>query len=261
MKKIRSHKKIIITGVEIPIEKIAALNDEERWAYYLLGFIANEMNSILKLLVLSLNSNGSEQRFRHMPELINSSILFRMAAGKSFEAMLQLRTREFRTVFSHVISKHLPNANNRWKEVNQAFNSATWLGRMRNGVIFHYPTLAEWKEITTPDDSWEPDEFYFSDGAADVYFDASEIVGQNWVLMVVGGGSPPKTKMEAQVRYEKLIKDTVDLVGLLKAFAMDSLAVFIADHLFGGTPSVKTMGTVRGTNIEAASIPTWVFRE
>lgn len=256
------HKQMTVSRVKIPTHLIAALSDNERWAYYLMGYIANELNYILKLLVISLKSNESKERFRHMPEIIQSSMLFRLAMGKSHEAMLQLRTGEFRKVFNSVISKHRPSANARWKEVNAAFNSsARWLGKLRNGTIFHYPTLDEWSKIITPDSTWEDDEFYFSKDAWDVYFDASEIVGQSWMLTMIGNGIPPTSKEDAQKKFEDMINTCVRLVGLLRTFVMDCLEVFIADYLLGSNPSVEQLGHVRGTNIDSVTVPTWVFRD
>lgn len=260
MKKRDVDRAIVVKGVSIPVEKIEALTDTQRWAYYLLGFIANEMGSILRLLGHSLDAHGDQRRFRHMPELIQSSMLFRLAAGKAFEAMLQLRTGEFRSVFKEIIEQHLEDANARWSEVNTAFNNATWLGALRNGGIFHYPKLSDWKDITKPNENWENDQFYFSEGPYSIFFDASEVIGQNWTLSTISKNAPPATKEEAQKRYEQLIDTTINLATLLQKFVVDSATVIIADHFFQGNPPTQELGTVKGPAIDSIKIPVWTYK-
>lgn len=252
-------KSIFVYGVSIPANEISKLNDEERWAYYLLGYIANELNCLLKLLSHSLNLNSEMERHCHMPELIQSSILFRLAAGKSYEAMLQLRTKEFRKVYLEVISKHLDRADDRWNEVNKAFNQAKWLSKLRNKVIFHYPSVSDWAAITKPNNDWEDDQMFYSEGARDIFFDASEVIGQNWALMEIGNGKTVDSKEDAQQRYEKLISTTISLSNLLRSFVMDSLAVFIADHLCKGNPESKSLGSVTAVDVNSINIPTWIY--
>ena len=226
-----------------------------------MGYIINELNIIVKLLSHTLHKQQDERPFTHTVEMIQVSMLFRLAAGKCHEAMLQLRSREFRDVFVNVIAKHAPTANAQWVELNKKYKSAKWLGRLRNGVIFHYPSPAEWIPITKPDKHWEDDQFYFSEALWSNFSGGSEIIAQFWALITIANGKPPTTKEEATTLYNHLVTTTIDLVNLLIDFLNNSLSAFIDGHIYSGKTPIQKLGTVNATKASSVKIPLWLYME
>lgn len=260
MKKLRN-KKLDMHEISISADKVLALTDNERWAYYLMGYITNELNIIVKLLAQTLNKQPDDRAFTHTADMIQSSMLFRLAAGKCHEAMLQLRSKQFRNVFTNVIAKHCPTANAEWRNLNSKFNSAAWLGKIRNGVIFHYPSPSEWCEITKPDEHWKDDKFYFSKALWSNFSEGSEIIALFWTCVTIANGNQPATKDEATKLYDHLVTTTIDILNLMINFLNMSLTVFIDDHMFSGNTPVKNLGTVNCVKASSVKIPFWLYME
>jgi hypothetical protein len=251
---------IDVFGYRIPVTAIASLSSSQRWTYYILGLMANELGCILRLVSHSLDPHDDNRRYRHIPDMIQTTMLLRIASAKVAEARLALATKDFKDAFESLVLPHMENGAERRKEINKAFEAAPWLGNLRNEISFHYPEPAKWEALTTPTDEWEDDHVYFGNDPINHFFDASEVITQAWTIQHSGKyKSHPSTQAESETRYFKFIDDSISLTTLLHNFFVDSAMALIEGHLLRGNQSPEYLGRVPGSSLESIKIPTWVF--
>ena len=111
-----------------------------------------------------------------------------------------------------------------------------------------------------PNETWEPDHFFFSAEPYGTFFDAAEQIGQAWTLSrTKRDGQPPQNPEEAQMLFEKLLTDLIALSTLLHNFAVDSATAIMSEHFFGGNPPVEDLGTIKAPAVYSIKIPTWTY--
>ena len=148
-----TNRSIEMFQLTIPIQKkVKHLSDEDRYTYYMLGHIFNELMSLQKLVGFALPKHNDMRPSRLKPELSQALFLFRLACSKIWEATITLRKKEVSNTLRTLILPKMQDGAERWKTLNRAINEAKWLSELRNRLGFHFPTFEEWKPFTTPND-------------------------------------------------------------------------------------------------------------
>ncbi|MEO8279752.1 MAG: hypothetical protein ABI564_08680 [Ideonella sp.] len=84
-----TNRTVEMYALSVPLTAIKKLSDEQRFAYYLLGHIFNELMCLQKLVGFALPKHDDRRPARLRPELGQAMFLFRLASGKSGKQVKQ----------------------------------------------------------------------------------------------------------------------------------------------------------------------------
>jgi hypothetical protein len=235
----------------VPVDAIKKLTNEQRFAYYLLGHIFNELMCLQKLVGYSLPKHDDSRPARLRPELGQAMLLFRLASGKVWEASESIRkTKELTGTLRKDILPLMPNGGARLKALNRAISDATWLSPLRNGMGFHFPTFERWSSHVVPDEYWVDDIIFLGDKSGNTYYDAADSVAQAWMFDQYGA-------IDVKSAVDPLIGQMIDLLGMMNSFLEDVLGTFIAEVILEGTMSRQAAGKVLAPDFNSVSVPFW----
>ena len=142
----------------------------------------------------------------------------------------------------------------RLKALNAAINAARWLADMRNGMGFHFPSFAQWKPFTTPDDDWVDDFIFVGNQTGNTFYDASDSIAQHWMFR--------QYAPDVRAAVDPLINEMIGLLRVMNSFLEDTLGVFVAEVLLAGNGQHKIVGKVVAPLHDKVSIPFWTsFRK
>lgn len=238
-------------SVSVPLEAIKKLSDEQRFVYYLLGHIFNELMCLQKLVSFALPKHNDRRPARLRPELGQAMFLFRIASGKIWEASKAIRkTKEVAKVLREDVLPQMPDGKKRLKDLNIAIDSAAWLSPLRNGLGFHFPTFEHWNGHLIPDETWADDIVFFGDKSGNTYYDAADTVAQAWMFAQYEAA-------DLRSAVDPLIEQMINLLRVMNSFLEDSLGAFIADVILEGPASQQTEGKVLAPELEGVSVPFW----
>ncbi|MDP9603880.1 UNVERIFIED_ORG: hypothetical protein J2W38_003676, partial [Variovorax paradoxus] len=223
-------RSVQIHELRIPLQAIECLSEEDRFAYYLLGHMFNELMCLQKLVAFALPKHDDIRPARRRPELAQALALFRLACSKIWEAKLALQTKEVSQTLRMVVLPKLENGIARLKALNAELNSAPWLGPLRNGMGFHFPDFKQWRADTTPQVGWVDDIVIFGESSGNTFYEASETIAQAWMFRECA-----RFDGEIAPDPDRLIGQMINLLATMNSFLEDSLGVFIvsgwASHL------------------------------
>jgi hypothetical protein len=238
-------------ALSVPVTAIKKLSDEQRFAYYLLGHIFNELMCLQKLIGFALPKHDDRRPARLRPELGQAMFLFRLASGKIWEASKAIReTKELAKTLREDVLPLLPDGLKRLKELNAAVNSATWLSPLRNGMGFHFPNFERWSSHVVPDESWVDDLVFLGDKSGNTYYDAADTVAQAWMFEQYG-------TVDLRNAVDPLIGQMIDLLRIMNSFLEDALGVFVAEVILEGPAKPQHVGKVLAPEFERVFIPFW----
>jgi hypothetical protein len=248
MTKTRSVEMYALT---LPLEAIKRLTDEQRFAYYMLGHMFNELMCLQKFASFSLPKHDDKRPARLRPELGQAMFLFRLASGKIWEASKAIRERKqlAKTLVQDVLPR-MPDGKQRLKDPNAAINDAEWLSPLRNGIGFHFPTFEHWTSHITPDESWVDDIVFLSDQSGNTYYDAADIVAQAFMFQQYG-------VTDLREAVDPLIGQMIDLLGKMTSFLEDALGTFISEVVLDRSATLKPAGKVLAPEFKRVSMPFW----
>jgi hypothetical protein len=239
-----------VLEIRLPIDKVRALTEEQRYTYYLLGFIYNELMCLRKLIAFTLQQVQSDKRpVRANPEWSQTLMLFRIACAKAWEAHLKLTSREIAAVLRTDIFLDWTEGRQTLKELNKVFTAAGWLAQLRNNLGFHYPTMAEWKPYTTPAENWVDDLIYAGPETGNVFYDASESVAKHHMFGHVDGSTLDQVKL--------MVDQMIDLLGRMTSFVEESLGRFVIAHFIEALPD-KPIHKISARGYLDQRIPFWL---
>jgi hypothetical protein len=238
-----------IYKVRIPLEAVSKLSVEDRFSYYLLGHLFNELMSLQKIVGFALPKHDDQRPARVRPELAQAMLLFRMASGKLYESVLAIRDKTLSATLRSLILPKMNDGVGRLKAVNAAVSNASWLSPLRNGMAFHAPTLDDWKVHIAPDETWVDDVVYMGRQSGNTFYDAADTVAQAWMF----------TQYDADVRkaVDPLITEMIDLLGMVNIFLEDCLTIFVEVVMLDEEPSLEPIGKVLSPQHNKVFIPFW----
>ena len=235
----------------VPVGAIKKLSDEQRFAYYLLGHIFNELMCLQKLVGFSLPKHDDNRPARLRPELGQAMFLFRLASGKIWEASESIRkTKELAGTLRKDVLPHMPDGAARLKALNKAISGAAWLSPLRNGMGFHFPTFKRWSTHVVPDESWVDDIVFLGDKSGNTYYDAADTVAQAWMFDQYGA-------VDVKSAVDPLIEQMIELLGMMNSFLEDVLGTFIAEVILEGSVTRQAAGKVLAPEFGSVAVPFW----
>jgi hypothetical protein len=235
--------------VRIPLEAAQRLSDEDRYTYYMLGHMFNELMCLQKLVGYALCKHDDRRPARVRPEHAQALFLFRMASSKIWEAILSLRSKEIAGTLRSAILPRMADGAERLKTLNAAVNAARWLADMRNGIGFHFPSFAQWRPFTTPDGDWEDDVIFVGKQTGNTFYDGSDSIAQHWMFRQYGP--------DVRAAVDPLINEMIELLRLMNSFLEDTLGVFVAEVLLEGKGQHRIVGKVIAPLHDKVVIPFW----
>ena len=237
--------------VRIPLKSVKRLSDEERYSYYLLGHIFNELMCLQKIVGFALPKHDDQRPARLRPELAQAMFLFRLACGKIWEAsQIMRKSKQLSATLVQVILPRMPDGLQRLKALNASINGAPWLSPMRNGLGFHFPSYDDWKGHVTPDSTWVDDQLFMGNQSGNTFYDAADSIAQGWMFGQYGLADP-------RAAVDPLISQMIELLREMNTFLEEVLGVFVGEILLGGRGERKHVGKVLSPLHEAVSVPFW----
>jgi len=241
-------RSVEIFELRIPIESISKLTAPQRYTYYLLGHIYNEMIALQKIIGFALPKHDDIRPARRNAEIAQVFFLFRMAASKIYEAQAAINSKEVRDTLNELVFDSSPDLLDLLRALNKSVGSANWLSRMRNGMGFHYPKFRDWETYTTPDASWVDDVVYFADEAGNTFFDPSATVALHWMFDKYKG-------YEAAESIDLLVNELVDLIKQINEFTNVMVAEIVVRIMPERKP--KSLGTIIAPEHTKVVLPFW----
>jgi hypothetical protein len=248
MPKSQSVEMFILT---VPLSAIKKLYDEQRFAYYLLGHIFNELMCLQKLVSFSLPKHDDNRPARLRPELGQAMFLFRLASAKIWEASESIgKSKELAKALRKDVLPKMPDGLARLKALNKAVNDAPWLSPLRNGMGSHFPTFERWRKHVVPDESWGDDVIFLGDKSGNTYYDAADTIAQAWMFEQYGA-------VDLTTAVNPLIGQMIDLLSMINSFLEDALGTFIAEVILDGSVTQQAVGKVLAPEFKSVDVPFW----
>jgi hypothetical protein len=223
---------IEISEVRVPLARLRALNDHQRYTYYLLGFAYNELTFLRKLISFSLEKRNNDMRpVRMNAESSQTLMLFRLACGKFWEAHRKLNSKEIASVLRSDVFPYWVDGPQLLKTMNKSVAKATWLSTLRNTLGFHYPSLDDWKPYITPVDGWVDDVIYAGAEAGNLFYDAADSVARHHMF----GYEPAKELRQVTA----MVLEMIELLRVMTDFIDEGLGIFVTTHLIDSVSSVQ----------------------
>jgi hypothetical protein len=240
-----------VTRLDVPLACILALSPAERYAYYMLGHLFNELMFMQKLLHYALPKHEDDRLVRRLPEFGQLFMIARIVVGKLWEAKLTLEKRELADVLDKSFTPLMPHAQDRFTPWKRRLASAKWPQRLRDRHSFHYPTFEQWKNLISPDASWEDDRIYMASQSGNVFYAGSDAIASHWMF----GQKEPSDPKKA---VDPMVTELISLLGEFTSAVEDTLGAFVAERLAGQqvAPSIDE-GIVETELFEHVSIPFW----
>jgi hypothetical protein len=245
------HRPVVMKELPIPVETIRAMTNEERFSYYLLGHMFNELTFMKKLVGYSMNSHEDPNRARRDPEFAQTLTAFRMTISKIWEAKLAINDRkQIRATLQNKIFPKWLGGKDKLKALNKAINDAEWLSPVRNGLGFHYPNYDDWKNYISPTDDWVDDLVLFGEHAGNTFFHSSEVIAQHWFFSQFQSDA-------LEDAIDPMVEQMINLMILMTEFLEGAISVLISEELAGQNVRVKEVGKVLAPNYSSITIPFW----
>lgn len=245
-----SNKSVKIWQLKIPLKRIAAFTSHQRYAYYMLGHIFNEMMTLQKIVGFAIPKHDDVRPARRNAEVAQLFFLFRLTASKIYEVRKIINSSEFANGLNELVFTEEPHLRQDLKALNRAISGAVWLGRMRNGMGFHYPGFREWEVHTTPDSNWVDDSIYFGEESGNVFYDASASVAMHWMFDEYRDVSPPEA-------VGQLADELIQLIKEVNRFTENALKPIIMKLTAGC--EVESQGTLLAPKHDKVGLPYWTF--
>lgn len=250
------HSSVEMYEIKVPLAAIRKLSDEQRYVYYLLGHMFNELMFLQKLAgfsVSTMSRHTDNRPARTNPEQAQALFLFRLTSAKVWEAVGALRKKEMSLVLRNDIFPHMPDGPARMKALNVAISGAEWLPEVRNGIGFHFPTFDRWKDFVTPTDDWLDDSVYMGSRSGNVFYDGSEAIVKHWMFS-------QKNNMTPADGIAPLVDEMIQFLTETTDFLQDVLGVFLSEFLLEdqGHGKAKKIGQVNAPHYQEVTLPFWV---
>lgn len=201
-----------------------------------------------KIIGFALPKHDDLRPARRNAEIAQVYFLFRMAASKIYEAKSAINRAEIHKTINELVFPIAPHLHGSLKALNKAVSAAQWLSRMRNGMGFHYPSLADWETYTTPNDTWVDDLVYFGKQSGNTFFDASASVTMHWMF-------DKYREFEPNESVDPLVTELIDLIKQINEFTNDTASVIISTLVPKG--KIELVGKTIAPMHDEVSLPYW----
>ena len=237
--------------IRVPLEAVKNMSDEDRFSYYLLGHLFNELMCLQKLIAFALPKHDDTRPARLRPEHAQAMFLFRLASAKIWEVTKAIRDDKqlAGTLLGHIVPK-MPGGATRLTTLNAAIDAAPWLSPMRNRLGFHAPTFKQWQPFLIPDETWVDDSVFLGDKSGNTFYDAADTIAQAFMFSQYGLPDPRDA-------VDPLINQMIELLALVNTFLEDALGTFVSEMLLEHKVERRSVGKVSSPDFERVKIPFW----
>lgn len=235
----------------VPVDDIRRLTDRERFTYYVMGHIFNELLCLQKLIAFALPKHDDTREAIRQPEMGQALFLFRLACSKIWEARTTInQSVEISATLRQRVLAKMKGGPERLREVNKAIGAAPWLSKMRNGIGFHFPTFADWQGLIIPDDSWAPDSIYLGEMTGNTFYAGSDTIAHVWMFGL--HGTP-----DLREAVEPMIEQMINLLRLVNSFLEDAMGVLVTDVVLTDPQQPLNIGEAMAPDFAGVAIPFW----
>ena len=196
---------IQVIRIPVPKQRLQALPKDERVLLLLLGYVANQIMMMEKLIIFSTNKESTEP-IEQQTAGVQTQMLLRLMIGVLNEAWQVITTRFNKNPINLVYRPLLDDGGKKaLAALNQQFGDSNLLNRVRTNYAFHHPgsgdvEMAFQSAINNSDlnDDWN---FYFAQHGLNSMFLISDIVIVHGIFNVLGetNWAASQEKIMAQV--------------------------------------------------------------
>jgi hypothetical protein len=213
----------MIDVLRIPVSKesLRAMPRAERGLFLLLGYAANQINLMSKLVVFSSNRTPPE----HTEQMLSGAqtqMLGRLTIGVLHETWELIRSRFLGTILGNRYTPHL-DAGGRAALVNlkRSFGGSNILNRIRNNYSFHPPydsDVDDAFERAAADNDWDGDwNWFFSHHNFNSFYFLSDVVILHGIMNAVGETDLVKAQKKIMVEVRQVSEDMIQFIMSLTA--------------------------------------------
>jgi hypothetical protein len=208
---------IEITKVPLAKEFLQRLTKEERSLLFLLGYAANKVSMLLKLVIFSSNKIPSHPVEQNI-SAVQTGMLLRLLIGELSEALRLVHERFLQKPLGKEYLKLLDEVGrNALSGLKDQIGGSGLLSRLRNNYVFHYPKDDEVERAfrgASNDPDWDGYwAWYLSDNNHNSSYLASDVVILHAMLGASGKGNLIKS-------HERILKEAGKVNECLSHFAL-----------------------------------------
>lgn len=251
MRKKRHPGSVTVEKLTITLADLKKISDQDRYSYYLLSHMFNELMCLQKLIHYAMPTHGDRREFRRNPEMFQAIFLFRIALSKISEARKELReNKTLEATFLRLIHPFWPESVSRREALDAALDAAPWLSALRNKVGFHFPKFNQLEPFIQPTQEWTDDCIYMGDQSGNVFYDSANVVVLHWMFSLYGAEN-------IEDAVDPMIVEMIALIHLMTTYLEDSVGVLISESILGNNNAFTPAGQVIAPEFSAVNIPFW----
>lgn len=209
---LKSSNKIELHHQKIPKERFAALSDDEKYCFLLLGHIHDEISWLQRMAYAASRYEPRGVDVESSAQMMQATFLARLFLGKLFEAKVVLNKgtllREFIVAYFNPDDHQAGNA--KFQEITDAFEKNSWIQTARNKHFLHYPSRSDANEILTNKDiEWEVD-VYHGIRSSNTFYPTSDVMANLAWLRLVEPNDPIKGLDMALEILQNIARSTLE---------------------------------------------------
>jgi hypothetical protein len=245
--------RIQVGRVRIPKDRVLALAHQERYVFYLLGHVFNELSMLRKFIAFAFNQVEQEKNFLNEPDVAQAMFLFKLAAMK----LVEFRNAITRHDASHTIRTSYfslrEDLEGRLVAVQRDIGRAGWIGLIRKSQAAHYPSFADWQEVTRAQEPWSDDIIYLGTQTGNTFFASAEVTANAAILQSTGSDSTFQALLNLVDIGLPLLVRTSDVV-------QEMLDVYVNTKLMTPEDRIESIGFVTNPpNFLDVRLPFWTL--
>lgn len=247
-----NYRSIEVLTLTIDASSVLKLTDEERYVYYMLGHIFNELMCLQKLLFFTMPTHDDGRPLRMQPEIAQAFFMFRIAAGKIWEAKLAFDEKRMSTVLRDSFFPLVSDGRDRQKSLNGLIQKGSWLKNLRNVHAFHYPSADEWSPLVQKSEGWTDDDIFLSSQSGNTFYAGSEATAQAWMFGALNRADP-------NIAIDPMISKLIEALSKFNGIIEDVLQAFIEKRLVSKNKGQADSGEVSTPEFKSFRVPFWTY--
>jgi len=218
---------INVLRIPLPKERLLVIPKEERALFLLLGYAANQINLLSKLVIFSTNKTPPDQPEQSLSGA-QSQILARILIGVLAETWELIRAQYLSSPIGKEYSAKIdPAGQLAIANLKTTFGRANIFSKLRNEHIFHHPSADDMEaafQLAAKDTRWDNDwNWFFSISGYNSFFFISDIVFMHGLLNAVG-------ETDIIVAHQKIMSEVRQVSENMMQFLMALTAAFWQKH-------------------------------
>jgi hypothetical protein len=204
-------------------ERLRAMPKNERALFLLLGYAANQINMLSKLIIFSTNKTPDEQPEQAISGA-QSQMIARLIIGVLHESWELIRKRFLGSRLGKDYTPLLdPGGQAALAALKKNFGSSNLLCKLRGNYVFHHPLDADIEaafDAAAADPNWDRDwNWFFSKHNFNSFYFASDLVILHGILNTIG-------ETDLIAAQERLMAEVRDVSENMSQFIMALTAAF-----------------------------------